>query len=317
MTTDYHREYLSTLLGIISLLLWSTTFATSRILAEQVGVFTSAATSMLLGGGAGLLHLLVVRRKFRAVCALPRPYLIGGTLLIATYMSGLYIAVGFSPTHQQVVEVMLINYLWPGLMLAFSLPILHQRASGWLVPGIVLGFAGVLVATLYTETLSWQTLTAKLHATWPLYLSVLIAAIAWALYSNLTRRWAAGADISAMPLFITISGLVLGATSLLRHEHPQWTPTAGGTLLYVAFGPTLIAYLFWDIAMRKGRHILLASLSNLTPLLATIMTCLFLTGVTLGWSLWLACGLIISGALLCNRAITACPVVATPRDSNV
>ena len=72
----------------------------------------------------------------------------------------------------------------------------------------------------------------------------------------------------------------------------------------MAVFPSLLAFLLWNFAVQKGRMILLASLSHLTPLLATIVTCLYLQ-VAPGWLLWAACGLIIAGAVICKMSLTS------------
>jgi drug/metabolite transporter (DMT)-like permease len=66
--------------------------------------------------------------------------------------------------------------------------------------------------------------------------------------------------------------------------------------------PTLLAYIFWDRAMRKGHIVFVASFSYVTPLLSTIISCLYLE-VDMGYWLWAGCGLVIAGAALCSRSL--------------
>jgi len=73
-------------------------------------------------------------------------------------------------------------------------------------------------------------------------------------------------------------------------------------LLYMSIFPTFLAYFFWDRAMRKGNIILVASLSYFTPLLSIIISSLYLQ-VIIKPSLWIACGLVIAGAVVCKFSI--------------
>ena len=66
--------------------------------------------------------------------------------------------------------------------------------------------------------------------------------------------------------------------------------------------PSLLAYTFWDAAVRRGDHTLVASLSYLTPVLSTAFSCVYL-GVTAHWTLWVACGLVVGGAAVCRRSV--------------
>jgi drug/metabolite transporter (DMT)-like permease len=54
--------------------------------------------------------------------------------------------------------------------------------------------------------------------------------------------------------------------------------------------------------MRKGRIILVASLSYLTPLLSAIIATTYL-GVRAGWNLWMGCMLVVAGAAVCKLSV--------------
>lgn len=73
-------------------------------------------------------------------------------------------------------------------------------------------------------------------------------------------------------------------------------------LVYMMIFPTALGYVFWDEAMRKGRIILVASLSYLTPLLSAIIATTYL-GVRAGWNLWIGCILVVAGAAVCKLSV--------------
>jgi drug/metabolite transporter (DMT)-like permease len=291
----------STVLGMIALLLWSTTIAFTRGLAEQLGILTATAYAMLLGGAVGLLFLAFVQRKLGQVLRLSRRYLLGGLLLFIVYMVAFFLAIGLARDRETVVEAGLINYLWPGLTLVFAVPLQRKRATGWLLPGVVIAFAGVALASLPADY-TLAGLGEKLQANGVVYLLALAAAVSWALYSNLSRVWGAKADAGAASLFLLVSGLVMLALSRIFPEQQHWSAGTVKLLLFVALGPTLLSYVFWDYGMRKGHLVLLASLSFFTPLFSTLISCLFL-GVKAGLALWLACALVIAGAAICHASV--------------
>ncbi|MHB0938125.1 MAG: EamA family transporter [Armatimonadota bacterium] len=296
----------STALGAVALLLWSTTVAFTRGLAEEVGVFTSVGITMLVGGGIGTAYLAWGQRKLGQVLRLSRGYLIGGLLLFTVYMVAFYLAIGWAGARSTVIEAGLINYLWPGLTLVFAVPLQKKRATPWLLPGILIAFAGVVLASLPVDY-TLAGFGAKLQANWLVYLLALTAAVTWALYSNLSRVWAGDADAGATPLFLLFSGIVMLALSLVFPEPHDWSGRAVGLTLYVALGPTLLSYVFWDYGMRKGHLVLLASLSFFTPLFSTIVSLLFLHEPARP-ALWLACLFIIAGAAICNAAVKERPL---------
>ena len=85
-------------------------------------------------------------------------------------------------------------------------------------------------------------------------------------------------------------------------EESYWTPRVIVELLYMSVFPTFLAYTFWDRAMRKGKIILVISLSYFTPLLSIVISSLYLR-VIIKSTLWIACGLVIAGAVICKFSI--------------
>jgi drug/metabolite transporter (DMT)-like permease len=288
-------------MGVAASALWSCTVAVSRELSEAVGATTAAAAMLLLGGALGCAYAGLVERRLRAIFRLAPAYLLGcGTLFVA-YMVCLYLAIGLSTSRQQAIEVGIINYLWPGLTLAFSVPILGTRVRASFVPGVALALLGATLAPLRLGEYSTATLAQGLLANPLPYLLGLGAAVSWGLYSVLSRRWGGDAAGGAVPVFALAAGLVLGGVRLLAPEPGTWTVRTVVQVLFMALCPTLLAYGFWDRAMRRGNVVLVAALSNLTPLLSTLVSSWYL-GVPLGWTVWLGCGLVVVGAALCQRS---------------
>ncbi len=291
----------STLFGLFAILLWSTTIAFSRSLTEQLGTFTAAALIYTFAGLVGLLYTGLQPGALSGSLRLPRRYLFGCGALFVAYIASLYLAIGTSATRVQVLVVGLINYLWPGLSLVFSIPILGHRARPALPLGVVLAFAGIWLATTGEDSLSIQAMAQEQQSLLP-YGLALFAAVCWGLYSNLSRRWAGDNDGGAVPLFLLASGILLGAVRLFTPEVTHWSPAASFELAYMAIFPGMLAYVLWDIAVRKGEIILVASLSYLTPLLSTVFSTIVLD-VQPGISLWLGAALVIIGAVSCKISI--------------
>jgi len=302
MSHLFARRTPATILGILALLFWGSAIAFTRSLSEAVGTLTSASCVYLLAGGAACAHLMLAPAARRRLKTLRRRYWAGCGALFVLYTISLYLAVGLARGRQQVIEAGMINYLWPSLMLVLSVPLLRQRARWTLAPGILLAGAGVVLATLQRGPVSLGTFldNARDNA-WP-YLLALVAAVSWALYSDLSRRWAGHAQGNGVPVFLLATGFALTALRPCFDEAPEWTPRAAAELLYMAAFPTLLAYVFWDTAMRQGNVILVGSLAYFTPLLSAAISCVHLR-VLPGPKLWAACVLVIVGAAVCNRSV--------------
>jgi len=302
LKTSTSQENLNTILGILAILFWGTTIAFSRSLTEQLGPLTAASWIYLLSGIWGCIYLISTPGGIKKTFQLPILYLIGCGALFVIYTVSLYLAVGLAFSREQVIEVSIINYLWPGLTLVFSLPILHKKAKLTLIPGMVLAFSGFYLATVNSGMFSWEVFKGNFQVNYLPYLLAFIAAISWGLYSNLVRRWAGHTEGGAVPLFLLVTGLILTTIRFMSLEESYWTLRVAAELLYMSIFPTFLAYFFWDRAMRKGKIILVASLSYFTPLLSIIISSLYLQ-VAVKHNLWVACGLVIAGAVICKFSI--------------
>jgi drug/metabolite transporter (DMT)-like permease len=298
----YPQRQISTVMGAAAILIWSCTIAVSRSLAETVGALTAGACMFLIGGVLGCLYAGAIRRRFGAMLRLPRAYLLGCGAMFVAYMVCLYLAIGLATSRQQTLEVGILNYLWPGLTLVLAIPILRVRVRATFAVGVVLALCGAALAPLRPGEYSAAALAETLRLNPGPYALAVAAAVLWALYSTLSRRWAGAAEESAVPLFALATGIVLAALRPAFPEPADWTVRPVVEILFMAVFPTLIAYAFWDRAVRKGNHTLVAALSYSIPVLSTFITSLYLD-VTVGWNLWLACGLIVVGAVLCERSV--------------
>jgi drug/metabolite transporter (DMT)-like permease len=305
---DQHRdlnarpESRATAGGFAAILLWSATIALARSLSEQLGPVTAAAAVYGVAGAASLARLAASGEGRRQLLDLPRRYLLGCGTLFAGYMLCLYLAVGLAADRQQVLEVGLLNYLWPALTLLLTVAILRKPAGWPLLPGTLLALAGLVLVLTHGEGLSWQALAGNIQSRPAAYALGLAAALSWALYSVLARKWAGGSASGGVDLFLPFTAAVMLLLSAAVDEARAWgaRPAAEALALGLA---TWAAYLLWDWAMRIGNIVLVAAGSYLTPLFSTFASCLYLA-VAPAAGLWIGCGMLVAGSLASWYAVS-------------
>jgi drug/metabolite transporter (DMT)-like permease len=283
---------LATLGGFGAILLWSTTVAVARGLSEQVGPVTGAAAVFTISAVAAFVSILRSGERRQRILQLPARYLIGCGALFVGYMLLLFLAIGQAEGRQQVLEVGLVNYLWPVLTLLLSVLLLGKKANWVLFPGTLIALAGIYLVVTQGASLSWQSLARNPAAN----SLALAAAVAWALYSNLTRRWAGGKEEGAVILFLPVTAIVLLLICSLLDEPRQWSIRSLAEALFLGVA-TYAGYVLWDNAMRRGNVVLVAAASYMTPFLSTVVSCLYLAVVP-GAGLWIGCGVLILGSVL-------------------
>jgi drug/metabolite transporter (DMT)-like permease len=286
----------STLLGLSAILLWSSTVALARSTSEALGPL-SAGSAVYLTAGAFLTGYAFWKEgSLNSLHNLPRKYVFGCGALFLIYTTALFLALGLATNRSQTLEVGLLNYLWPAFTILFSLPILGNKANGWLIPGTLLALFGVFLVLTHETAVSWASLSANLASNPVAYGLGFLAAVSWGLYSNLARRWGDAQSGGAVQFFTLGSGIAFLLIGFFWPESGTWNLR---TVIEVAsLGlATALAYVFWDLSMRAGNMVLVAASSYLTPLFSTIVSCLYL-GVRPGSNLWLGCAIIIAGSFL-------------------
>jgi drug/metabolite transporter (DMT)-like permease len=209
---------------------------------------------------------------------------IGGNMLL--YFS--------SFRHAPAVEVNLINYLWPLLVVLLSPLFLPGMTLGvHHVAGGLLGFAG---AALVVTGGSIHVDAANLLG----YGLSASGAVLWACYSLLLKR------LPPQPT-AAVGGYCLSSGALLLACHFAFAPSiepvralSGSEWLLIALtglGPLGLAYFLWDAAMKRGDPRVIGSLAFLTPLASTLILAA-VGGHALGWVAIVAMAAIIGGAAL-------------------
>jgi drug/metabolite transporter (DMT)-like permease len=284
---------------LAAIFLWSATFGIARSLSERVGGLTAGASVYLVGGAFSLISLGWKWRRAGCIKLPSARYLLGCGFLFVFYTTVIYLAVGMSKDRLQLMEVALLNYLWPTLTILLSIPLLGTRPNFALLPGTLMALVGLVLVMTHSEITKFfhaRLLFGTAHAL------ALAGAVAWGMYSNLARRWAEPGVTGAVELFVPITGLVLLVVSLFGERAARhWELHAGIEALAMG-GITFLAYCMWDAAMRRGNLLVVVACSYFTPLLSSLVSCIYL-GVAPGGNLWIGCLLLIAGSLLSRRGV--------------
>jgi drug/metabolite transporter (DMT)-like permease len=270
------------LLALLSILVWSSlAFLNSRV--NALPPFLAVGVALCVGGLVGLFKV----REWRVP---PRTFAVGVGGIFG-YHALLFAAFRIAPS----VEVNLINYLWPLLIVLLSPVFLRGFKLGLRhIVGALLGLAG---AALIASGGSLKADVAYL----PGYLLAAAAAFAWASYSLLTKRLPPF-PTGAVGGFCLASGLLsLGVYFIGRLALPSAAPppSLGALdwlfLVLLGLGPMGGAFYAWDAAMKRGDPRIIGALSYLTPLLSTLNLVL-LGGKRLSPLAGAAMSLIVAGA---------------------
>jgi len=291
MSPEYSSDVRrATLIGASAIVVWST-LAVLTTMAGGVPPFEltaiAFAVASLIGWGVararGRSLFAVARRQRPAVWALGVGGLFGYHVLY-------FIALRLAP--DRAVEVNLLNYLWPLLIVLFSTLLPGERARPAHFAGAALGLAGTALivgggasgfAGVDAQALPGCAAAAG-------------AAVIWAGYSVLSRRFEQVPTEAVGGFCLATSVLALGCHLALETtvvpQGVQWL-----VVLAVGLGPVGAAFYVWDHGVKRGDIRALGAMSYATPLLSTLLLTT-VTGAAAPWTVWIAGSLIIGGAIL-------------------
>ncbi|MGY2374609.1 aromatic amino acid DMT transporter YddG [Pseudomonas sp. SDO524_S393] len=286
-------ERAATACGLVAILLWSTAAGLIRSVSEFFGPLGGAALIYTLG--AVLLVLLLGRPRVRATSWL---YLILGSALFVAYEVCLSLALGYASNRNQAIELGVVNYLWPCLTVLLAMVMNGQRARWMIVPGTVLALFGILWV-VSGDGLSVATILANVNSNPLSYSLALGCAITFALYCNVTRRYAGGQNL--VMLFFTLTACVLWLKYAASNEVlPAFTLSSSLQLL--AAGVAMAGgYALWNLGILRGNLTLLATASYSAPVLSSAFAALWL-GAHLTAQFWQGAVLVTFGSLICWQA---------------
>lgn len=273
----------STPLALFTIVIWSTLALLSAGTARLPPLF-AVGIALCIGGLVGIVRF----REWR-VPLLTLAVGVGG---IFGYHALLFAAFRLAPA----VEVNILNYLWPLLIVALSPVYLRGYSlSGRNVLGALLGLAGAILVV------SGGRLTPDFSGL-PGFVLAALAAFVWASYSLLSKRLASF-PTGAVGLFCLVSGVLSLALwaggSVMSSGSVSMPALTGGEAVYLlllGLGPMGGAFYTWDAALKRGDPRTIGALAYLTPLLSTVNLVLF-AGKSISISALIAMVLIITGAV--------------------
>ncbi|RUS65438.1 Aromatic amino acid exporter YddG [Saezia sanguinis] len=284
-------SYRATLCGLLAIVLWSMSLGLMRSITSALGPAAGAAFIFT----SAFLFVLVLQGK-SAWSTYSRPYLLLCGSLFVAYEICLIGAIGMAHTHLQSIELGMINYLWPCLTILLAIPIHKQKTNGAVWLGMLLALGGIILIMSGNGSWSPQALWTNITGNPIPYTMALAAAIIWALYNNLVKKYGRG-NRSVAP-FLLVTALLLWINLLFQPYQPiVWSTRIIMELIFLGIS-TATAYTVWNIGIKQGNLMTLTFASYFTPALSAIIACMWLKTLPTPF-FWFGLILLICGALLC------------------
>lgn len=281
------------LLLILTTLFWSGNFVLSR---GMHAALPPMALSFWRWSVALLILLLLAHRHLRAQHRLiweHRRFIFLQSLLGVTgFNTLLYLAM----QHTTAINAVLVNSCIPVLIVVFSWLLYRETMRLRQCCGVLVSLAGVVLIMAKGEVATLLQVSFNRGD-----LLVLAAAVVWALYSSNLKRYPQGLHPLAYLTAINIVGLlgILPLYLLELSSGKTFTLNLASvvTILYVAIFASVLAFIFWNRAIRTIGANKAGPFVHLMPVFSTILAVLFLDE-TLAWHHAQGVALIFGGILM-------------------
>lgn len=292
---------------LIPPLMWAGNAVVGRLMQGTIPPITFNFVRWMLAGALLLPLAAWVLRPGSGLWPQRRRFALLGLLGVGLYNALQYMALKTSTP----INVTLVASSIPIWMLLLGRVLYGVTVSRRAAVGAVLSLAGVAVVLSRGEWAQLGALRLVAGDGW-----MLLAALTWAWYSWLLVRPPSGgyapaikADWAAFLLAqigfgLGWSGLMTAGEWLVLPGAPvaqiQWGWPLAAALIYVAVGPSLLAYRCWGIGVARVGPTVAGFFNNLTPLFAALMSATLLGEAP---QLYHAAGfvLIVGGILVSSR----------------
>ncbi len=300
-----------TVIGLLAIVLWGFMAGLVRLVSESFGATLGSALIYTVGE-----ILLLVVRKPTPIRRAPRKYLIICGIMFVAYEASISLSIGLASTAAQSVEVSLVNYLWPTLLVLMTAAVSHKRGAVWkALPGAIVATIGVAMA-VGGESLNVHEALRNISSNPLPYALAFAGAFIWAIYATVTPKMSDGYD--GTTIFFCCVAVVLWLIHFTSGEGlPATAPGIGGYVALAACAASIAGgYACWGYGMLHGSMETLAIGSYATPLFSTASSTVLL-GVALGASFWIGVALVVGGTLVNVWLGKPAPSVSVSGESDV
>ncbi|WP_441365752.1 aromatic amino acid DMT transporter YddG [Acinetobacter lwoffii] len=284
---------LATWIGLSSILIWASLVAVVKLITES----TSAVQGIALIYSFSSLAIFAFT-GFPKITQMSKRYLLGCGALFVAYEILFLVAVAWSDNREQVMLIAMINYLWPPLMIVFSIFARQLQARLWVIPGFLLAVMGLMLVVNPEITNLPKFMQVLAENPWA-YGFAFLGALLWPCYCVLTRTYGRGQN--GVPIFFLVAVISLWFLHLGLNE-PFIMPTFKLWLGIAVVGSLIgIAYSNWNQSMQFGNIKVLILATYFMPILSSVMSMLILD-VRPELSFWIGTGLVTAGAIVCWKS---------------
>ncbi|MDD3362198.1 MAG: DMT family transporter [Hespellia sp.] len=252
--------------AVLTIFLWSTLATVSKLLLNSLDVMLVLAVSSTIGAVALLLYNQL-RGNLKDLWQCSWKELISMCLLgfLGFFLYNWFYLLGIARLPSQ--QAMVINYLWPALIIVFSSIIYKQKMTGKKILAVLFSLVGVTIVAMNGNP------RALVGGNLQGVLCCLAAAVCYALYASINKGQTYPKELSMFIVFaVTAVSSIAGASfSGSLSEISKLTIGMWAGLFFSGVFINAIGYTSWMLALEYGKTAVISNLAYLIPFLSMVI----------------------------------------------
>lgn len=219
--------------------------------------------------------------------------LVMGILGIICYNIAVYSALNYTSS----TNAALVNSLTPGTIALFSVILLKEKISKLQAVGVLVSLLGVLVVLTQGNLMKLFQMEYNKGD-----LIMLIAVVAWTLYSIIGRRLSNIPPITATAVSALFSTILLAPFAITQGiDVSQISLLALVGILYIVIFASVCSFIFWNMSIRQIGASKAGIFLNLMPVFTALISWILgdkITGAQIGGGLFVFIGVYLTTGML-------------------
>lgn len=299
-------QNICSMLGILSLLIWSSNVYLYKKMITDWGYFTGNSIMYIIAGFTGLIiHLIFIKQRTKLNYTTFPAF-----LFLNINNISLSLAYGFAKIGSELLQITIITYLWTITTYVLLIYFLKYDITKKIVFtfGMLFAFFGICVTCIGFEFSYLEDFFVNVKNDWYVYLFSLCVVLSWSLYSVYIKKYSSDIYDDHIYISFVTSGLAFLLLSFVMPLYNNWNEINTGyvsilVMIYESVVATLLPYLLWNIGYKYGDDLLISRASVMSPILNVSFISIFYK-LKLYINIFVGATLLIISAYLCKISTT-------------
>lgn len=261
MEQTFHKKK-AYALALLTIVVWGTLSPISKILLGELdAMFVLAFSSIVAAVILFFYNLIKGNLKNFKKCSALDIVKMSALGFVGFFLYNWFYLMGIDLLYSQ--QAMIINYLWPAMIIVFSCIFLKEKVTVSKVSAIALSLIGVAIVAVNGDVSHFLETNLKG------VMFCVLAAVSYGFYASLNKKQTYDKELSMMVVFIT-TAVISSICVIAGGKFPQLSINMTLGLMYNGIVINAIGYTCWMLALEYGNTAVISNMAYLSPFISLV-----------------------------------------------